>query len=117
MSCNICHCPILVHHHFLDPQRPELITQDDHLDPIVQKILSEPHREYYASFHGLDLAMEGIVGIGTEHLGRGLFVSSHWPIVGGIATAGSQEDVVDGTTMSSVNAPRVTTLTLEVFRS
>jgi hypothetical protein len=103
MSCNICHCPILVGNQFLNPEQPNSITQRDHLHPIVAKVCPPKiHQKYYKNFVQMDHRFVGIVGEGVEHAGRGLFLSSHWNIAGGMALVQPQEEIKDKKCTASV---------------
>jgi hypothetical protein len=86
----------------LDPARPDLISQEDHLEPIVRQIMRKPHWAYFSEFVGLDSSVEGIVTRDTVHAGRGVFISCPWAIVHGAPTAVHQEEVRNGMTIHSV---------------
>lgn len=104
MSCNICHTPILVDEKFLDPNDLESVTQEDHLLPIVEKVCpARTHQPYFKNAIQIDRRAEGVVLVGLAHAGRGLFIGSHWKIVGGIALAFKQEDITNGVSVCSVN--------------
>jgi hypothetical protein len=94
MSCTICHCPILVADKFLDPRDSETITQTDHLQPVVAKVCPpRMHQSYYKRFVQMDPKVPGIVCDGVAHAGRGLFFSTQWNVVGGMAFCSKQEDI------------------------
>jgi hypothetical protein len=94
MSCNICHAPILVAHQFLDVNKPDSITQTDHLDPIIERVCpAKLHQPYFRNVVQLDRKFEGIVAKGLVHAGRGMFLSSHWKIMGGMALCYQQEEI------------------------
>src|SRR5271156_691734 len=121
MSCNICHTPILVHPHFLDPNDPGSITQTDHLEPIVSTIFPRDPRgpdsqngKYYEKAVMLTRQYEGVVMQKLNHAGRGLFLSSHWQIIGGMALALWQEQPdKDGNTFDCVCFSNPTLLATE----
>ena len=104
MSCNICHAPILVDHRYLDPNELNMVSQTDHLDPIVARVCpAKQHQPYFRTVVQLDRKYEGIVLNGLVHAGRGSFISSHWEIVGGMALFYRQEERNDsGATASCV---------------
>lgn len=106
MSCNICHTPILVDHRYLNVNEPNMITQTDHLDPIVAQVCpTKIHQPYFRKVVQLDRKFEGIVPNGLVHAGRGSFISSHWDIAGGMALYYHQEEMDDtGLTKSCVSA-------------
>src|SRR5579862_1858804 len=103
MSCNICHAPILVDKRYLDPRDMDMVSQEDHLDPIVKQVCPPNHQSYFRDVVQLDRRMEGIALQGLVHAGLGLFISSHWEIMGGSANAYKQEELdTEGSTMTSV---------------
>jgi hypothetical protein len=94
MSCNICHTPILVDRRYLNLNEPNMITQTDHLEPIVGHVCPpKVHQPYFRKVVQLDYKFEGIVAKGLVHAGRGRFISSYWDIVGGMALYYQQEEV------------------------
>ena len=99
MSCNICHTPILVDPDSLVPDR---VTQDDHLEPIVERVCPAKDQEYFRNVVQLDRQMEGVVMDDAIHQGRGVFCSQRWKICGQMANVCFQERVADGITTSNV---------------
>jgi len=112
MSCNICHCPILVHPAFLDPKDPGTITQKDHLDPIVDQVCPpEHHQPYYRSIIQLDRRFEGIVVQNVQHFGLGVFGTSQFINMGGMAVVMRQEEMLHGRTHKNVKFLHLNVLT------
>lgn len=104
MSCNICHTPILVDRRYLDPKEPNMISQTDHLQPIVGHVCPEKvHQPYFGKVVQLDWKAEGIVAKALVHAGRGGFISTYWDIIGGMALFYQQEELDEsGVTRSCV---------------
>ena len=112
MSCNICHAPILVHPRFLDPLRIEMVTQMDHLNPIVDKVCPPgPHQDYFRSMVLFERHIEGILMPDSVHAGRGLFICNPWKITGGVATVVKQEEMDGRTTVGCVSPSALRWLT------
>ena len=106
MSCNVCHTPILVHEKFLNPSDMDNVTQNDHLDPIVQQVCPpNTHQPYFRNVIQIDRRFEGIVFHHLNHAGRGLFLSSHWMITGGMALVLKQEEIKGGVCLNCVKSP------------
>ena len=103
MSCNICHAPILVDKRYLNPTEMDMVTQTDHLDPIVKQACPPAHQHYFREVVQLDRRMEGVVMKDVVHAGLGVFLCRQWLIVGGSANAIKQEELdQEGSTMTSV---------------
>ena len=103
MSCNICHTPILVDAQFLDPNDMSTVTQTDHLDPIVEQVCpAKTHQPYFKSVIQIDRRFEGVVLRNLVHAGRGLFIGSHWGIMGGMALPLKQEEINNKVCTASV---------------
>jgi hypothetical protein len=105
MSCNICHTPILVDRRYLNPIDKGMITQLDHLDPIVARVCPiKEHQPYFRKVVHIDCRHEGIVMPDLVHAGLGVFMSHQWSIIpGGLMIRTCQEDVsLDGVTSKSV---------------
>ena len=111
MSCNICLCPILVHPAFLDPEDPGTITQKDHLDPIVEQVCPRKHQHYYRSVIQLERRFEGIVVQNVQHFGLGLFGTSQFLNMGGMAMVMRQEEMLQGRTHNNVTILHLNVLT------
>ena len=106
MSCNICHTPILVDEKFLDHSDSGTITQTDHLQPIVAKVCPpRVHQRYFRDVVQMDRRFQGVVLSGVAHAGRGLFFSSHWKIIGGMALCLKQEEISNKMCTQSVGHP------------
>jgi len=102
MSCNICHCPILVHPDYLEP---DATTQDDHLDPIVEQVCPpKDHQQYYRSVIQLDRRFEGIVVRNVPHFGLGNFGTTHFRGMGGMSMVMHQEEIINGRTGNNVKS-------------
>ena len=88
----------------MNVNEPNMITQTDHLQPIVgQACPSKVHQPYFRKVVQLDWKAEGIAAKGLVHAGRGSFISTYWDIIGGMALFYQQEEVDDsGVTRSCV---------------
>jgi hypothetical protein len=106
MSCNICHAPILVAPEFLNPNRMRMVTQEDHLLPIVSQVCpARDHQPYFRDTTWLDCKYEGVAGYNTLHAGRGVFISRNWLLIeNGVPAAIFQEEI-DGSVTNSCVCP------------
>jgi hypothetical protein len=103
MACNICRAPILVNKRYLDPNDMDMVTQADHLNPILKEVCPPSHQSYFRDAVLLDRRMEGVLASDLVHAGLGVFISCQWDIIGGSANAIKQEELDDeGVTKSSV---------------
>ena len=116
MSCNICHTPILVHPTFLNPNRMDHVSQEDHLDPIVNQVCPiTSHQAYFRKVVQIDRRFEGVVMQDVQHAGRGVFISNQWKIAGGTAQAIRQEEVNNQVTVACVSASECVTLIFSIM--
>jgi hypothetical protein len=79
------------------------VSQEDHLDPIVDQVCPiSSHQTYFRKVVQIDRRFEGVVMQDVQHAGRGVFISNQWKIAGGTAQAIRQEEVTDQVTVSCV---------------